>query len=200
MRPRSTNQLWRTEERNFRAAERAFIFIDGFNVELATALDSEPSGRDLTWLPPFYQQEPGLWISRFAAQPRWKNGGNTPTNQLTIQTDWRLFSEGIPVEFDFPYRSGPTASFLAPRAIEPTPYLEILPAQTIIAWEQNPATVEPIILIWGRADYLDVFDARHSIEWCYKLRFSRPRRNERMAAQFIQWGPYNRTDSAQNES
>ena len=51
-------------EKAFATAERAFVFIDGFNDELATAVDSNPPGRDFTWLPAFYQQEPGLWISR----------------------------------------------------------------------------------------------------------------------------------------
>lgn len=181
-------------EKALATAERAFVFIDGFNVELSTAADTNAPNRDFTWLPQFYQQEPGLWISRFAAQPRWKNGGNTPTAQLTIQTDWRMFHDGFPPNFEFPYRNPPAAFFLAPRAIEPSPYLEMPPVQALIEWANTLVGVQPMILIWGRADYRDIFDTQHFVEWCYSLQFSRPIRSQRMAANFIQWGNYNRTD------
>jgi hypothetical protein len=172
--------------------ERAFVFIDGFNVELTTALDSDIPNYE--WIPSRYRKDPGLYITRFAAQPRWKNGGNTPTDRLAIQIDWRMFSDGIPPDFEFPYRDGPGPLFLAPQAVEPTSYLVIPPAQALVDWGNNPAGVEPAILIWGRADYRDVFDKAHFVEWCYWLRFSRPRRGDRMTASFIQWGQYNRTD------
>jgi hypothetical protein len=189
----------KTAEKALAIVERAFVFIDGFNTELATPLDGDLS-RGLYWLTPFYQQEPGLWITRFAAQPRWKNSGSTPTNQLMIKTDWRTFDTDVPADFDFPYRDPAVVFFLAPQAIEPSPYLEISTAQQIVAWENNRTGVEPVILIWGRADYRDVFDAPHFIEWCYKLRLSRPIRSERMTAQFIQWGPYNRSDNPEKDS
>lgn len=173
-------------------AERAFVFIDGFNFELSTAADDET--RDFSHLRPFYQRNPGIWITRFAAQPKWRNGGNTPTTRLTVQCDWRLFREGIPPDFDYPYREQPAAFLLPPRAMEISPILIIPPAMALVEWENNPVGIQPIILIWGRADYRDVFDKSHFIQWCYWLRFSRPIPAERMGAQFIQWGPYNRTD------
>jgi hypothetical protein len=178
-------------ERALATAERAFVFIDGFNVELTTAQDSELAG-DYSALPPRYQRDPGLYITRFAAQPRWKNGGNTPTRQLTIQADWGMSRDGIPPR-EYTYRNQPAPFFLGPHAVESSPFFDIPSAPVLVDWANNPAGIEPIILIWGRADYRDVFDATHFVEWCYWLRFSRPRRDERMSAQFIQWGPHNHT-------
>jgi hypothetical protein len=183
-------------EKALATGERAFVFIDGFNVEMTTAVDSNRPGHDFTWLPERYQQDPSLWIARFAAQPRWKNGGNTPTNQLTVQANWGMFREGIPPNIEYTYRDQPAPFFLGPRAVEPSPAIEIPPVQALINWANNPAGIEPIILIWGRADYRDVFDAPHFVEWCYWLRLLRPIPQERMAAQFIQWGQYNRTDQS----
>jgi hypothetical protein len=66
--------------------------------------------------------------------------------------------------------------------------------QALIAWAGNPIAVAPMMFVWGRADYQDVFGGTHFVEWCYQVRFSRPIRSERLRADFIQWGEYNRTD------
>lgn len=50
-----------------------------------------------------------------------------------------------------------------------------------------------MILIWGRADYEDVFDKPHFVEWCYELRFDMYD-GKRLSATFIQIGNHNRTD------
>ncbi len=57
----------------------------------------------------------------------------------------------------------------------------------------EPIGVEPLIFIWGRADYEDIFKRKHFAEWCRRLRFDR-HDGKTLHASFIQWGEYNRTD------
>jgi hypothetical protein len=66
-------------------------------------------------------------------------------------------------------------------------------AQAIINASWKPAEEPPQILIWGRADYEDIFGQKHFVEWCHELRFSRTG-GERMRPSTIQFGKYNRTD------
>ncbi len=172
--------------------ERAFVYIDGFNVELTTAMDSD-TAVDIERLPEYYRTDPGIYITRFAAQPRWKNGGNTPTNQMTVQVNWR--GPPGPIPPDYIYRDAPQPFFLAPKATEPTGFIEMPSAQALVNWAMRPIGDSPLIFVWGRADYRDVFNQPHFIEWCYQLRLSRPVRNERIRANFIQWGEYNRSDT-----
>lgn len=186
----ATYLLYRAGERALETTERAFVFIDGFNIELTTAVDSDQVGYEL--LPERYRSDPGIYVTRFAAQPRWKNGGNTPTKEMTIQVAWRGPLGPIPP--DYVYRASPEPFFLAPRATEPSSYIEMPGAQALVNWANNPVGEPPMMWIWGRADYRDVFGKPHFIEWCYQLRLSRPIRKERMTAAFIQWGEYNRSD------
>jgi hypothetical protein len=186
----STRRLWEASKEALQVTERAFVFLDGFNVELTTALDGDEV--DYESLPERYRSDPGIFITRFAAQPRWKNGGNTPTKQLTIQVDWRGPTGPIPPEYV--YREQPNVFFLAPKAVEPSAYIEMPGAQALINWANNPIGDSPMMWIWGRADYRDIFEKPHFVEWCYQLRLSRPVHNERLSAAFIQWGDYNRSD------
>jgi hypothetical protein len=192
-----TYTLWRatTEQAHLtrealETTERAFVFLDGFNVELTTAADSKVV--ELEYLPERYRSDPDLYITRFAVQPRWKNGGNTPTKRMTIQINWR--GPPLPLPPDYEYRDGKQPFFLAPRAIEPSDVIEIPSAMSLVDNEMHPVrAVAPIILIWGRADYEDVFGKTHFVQWCHRLRFER-HDGEKMRAGFIQWGDYNRTD------
>jgi hypothetical protein len=108
--------------------------------------------------------------------------------------DWR--APGSPLPVDFSYREKPTAFFLGPGAVEPSDVIEMTGAMALVNWQWNPVLPSPLMLIWGRADYRDVFGQPHFTEWCYQLRLSRPIRTERMRAEFIQWGEYNRTDQS----
>jgi hypothetical protein len=113
---------------------------------------------------------------------------------MRIQVDWRgPGGKGVPPA-EYEYRSHAQPFFLGPMAVEPSEVVDIPTAAAIINWSMRPLGVEPFILIWGRADYEDIFDGKHFVEWCYRLRFSRPIHKERMTAQFIQWGDYNRSD------
>jgi hypothetical protein len=110
---------------------------------------------------------------------------------MTIQVDWRGPDGAPPAEYS--YRSGPKPFFLAPKAIEPSDVIDIPTATALVNWSMNPITPEPVILIWGRADYEDIFERKHFVEWCHRLRLSRSG-GERMRAGPIQWGEHNRSD------
>jgi hypothetical protein len=77
--------------------------------------------------------------------------------------------------------------------VEHSAVIEMPPAGAIVDWSWSSRGDEPLILIWGRADYDDVFGKHHFVEWCYRLRFER-HKGERMSAGFIQWGEHNRSD------
>jgi len=49
----------------------------------------------------------------------------------------------------------------------------------------------PLLLIWGRADYWDVFGQGHSTEWCYQIGFTLTKTKE-LIATFTQYGEHNR--------
>ena len=101
-----------------------------------------------------------------------------------------------PAVSDFTYKDDPVPFFLGPQAIEASDVIEMTGAMALVNWQWNPVPRCPMMFIWGRADYRDVFGQSHFTEWCYQLRLSRPIRSERMRAQFIQWGDYNRTDQS----
>jgi hypothetical protein len=81
-------------------------------------------------------------------------------------------------------------------SIQPSAVLEITGINTLI--EDGRSIQEPpIMLIWGRADYEDVFGHPHFIEWCYRIWPSRISDRERLSISFIQWPDYNRSDETQ---
>ena len=179
-------------ERALLKTERAFVYIEGFDFEISTRADGKQPLEFFEGEPEWHRTHPELAITRFAIQPRWKNGGTTPTRNMTLQVDWRGPSEVPPPEYG--YRSTPEPFFLAPMAIEPSEIIEIPTAAAIVNWSMKPIGDPPLILIWGRADYEDVFGVKHFVEWCYRLRLSRPVQGERMQASTIQWGNYNHSD------
>jgi hypothetical protein len=189
----ATDKLWRSGQATFEASQRAFVFIDGFNFELTTRADVK-GALDASYEaePQWHQHHPELVITRFAIQPRWKNGGNTPTSNMTIQVDWRGPPGPVP-PVEYTYRNSPQAFFLPPKAVEVGAVVEIPSAAAVVNWAMSPMGAEPFILIWGRADYEDVFCRKHFVEWCYRLRLSRTG-GKKMSAECIQWGDYNRSD------
>jgi hypothetical protein len=190
----STDKLWDAGKDALETTERAFVFIDGFNIELTTSADDNRPDA-IEHLPQTYRNDPGLFITRFAAQPRWKNSGTTPVQDLKIRVNWRG-PEG-PIHPDvsaFTYSGDQMPFFLGPQAVEASDVIEMTGTMALVNWQWNPVSPSPRMFIWGRADYRDVFGQPHFTEWCYQLRLSRPVRSERIRAQFIQWGEYNRTD------
>jgi hypothetical protein len=115
---------------------------------------------------------------------------------MTIQVNWSG-PEGSPTEFS--YKWGPESFFIAPNAIEPSGVIEIPPAQSLVDHHAFGGTgPEPRILIWGRADYEDIFGKPHFVEWCRQLRFERHKQKTELRASFIQWGEHNRTDESED--
>ena len=169
--------------------ERAFVCLDKFEVECATGADVKIF--EITNLPERYKNDLDLYITRFAILPRWKNNGNTPTKKLTVNIDWQGPKGDIPPEYEFRKRA--VNFFIAPNSVELGEAIEIPTARAIVDYGVAPMGDEPMIFIWGRADYLDIFDKPHFIEWCYRLRFDR-HDGKRLRATFIQWGEHNRTD------
>lgn len=180
------------QAKEIRQIERAFVHLDGFNVELATADSNKYMNTES--IPEPYKDDPELFIGRLAVQPRWKNGGNTPTRNMRIQVAWRLIEEGD--EVDYTYDSDPSNLFISGKGIEASDYLEIPSAQVIIdsAVTGKAEYNKPKIIIWGKADYIDIFEYNHFIKWCYKMRLERHKSGRHLSASFIQWGEYNQSD------
>jgi hypothetical protein len=190
-----TGRLAREGNRQHAASNRAFVFIDGFTPELTTAAEIDPSGHQ--YVPDLYKKDLGLYLTRLALLPRWKNSGNTHTRNMKIQVASKLFYDPsnpdlIP-EPDYEYNTLAAPFFLAPGATELSDAIEMTGAGVLIDWSFNPVGKGPIFLIWGRAEYEDVFGDNHFIEWCYKLRLERHDRRQ-LRAGVIQWGDHNRSD------
>jgi hypothetical protein len=191
---RSTDRLWKAGKEALEVTERAFVYLDGFNYELTTALDSKIEPEKL---PERYRATPELYITRFAVQPRWRNGGNTPVENMTIRVDWRGPPAHIPP--DYVYKDQPEPFFLAPKAVEPSTFIEIPEVQVLVDYGMVPVVWEnylvgdPWVFIWGRADYNDIFKRPHFVEWSYQVRFDR-HDGKNLRVSFIQTGGHNRTD------
>ena len=204
-----TYKLWKdASETNKRQAretkqtERAFVFIDGFNFELTTLADTK--NYSIETLPANYREWPHLWITRFCVQPRWRNSGNTPTRKMMINVAFGYNalidkSESInPIQYV--YTASAKNIFLSPQAVTESEFVYIQGIQEIINYVVSKNTIgnlEPIFLIWGRADYEDIFGKAHFIEWCYRIRLD-DHKGKGLRATFTQWGEYNRSDEDQS--
>jgi hypothetical protein len=105
--------------------------------------------------------------------PCWVNMGDTPTKNLSISINWKVFDYEIPKAFDFPYDNKSNATTNIPMAIGPKcevicgafalHYLRILDP---IMGLQNSN-----LYIWGEAIYDDIFDNPHCTRFCVKMIF-----------------------------
>lgn len=186
---KSTDELVSSSNEGREATSRAFVFLDGFNVELTRASDA--SWIDVNDLPKEYQKHPDIYITRFAVQPRWKNSGTTPTKKMSIRVNWQGPAGRNVKQYD--YKASASDFFVAPNAVEPSEIIEMPGARALIDYPLRPDGGEPFIFIWGRADYEDVFGKPHFTEWCYRVRFEQ-HDGKNLRAGFIQWGEHNRTD------
>jgi hypothetical protein len=170
----------------FKVTERALVFLDGFDYELTTLLDiphiPTPNGVN--------EKDRGLFVSRFAILPKWRNNGNTPTKQMQIQIDWMHFPDYPGPGFTFAYRKPAIPLFVAPKSVECGDVIEIGAANALI---NTGIGSSGQILIWGKARYVDVFDTPHFSDWCYRVRFE-SHAGGPLRAHFHQWGTYNETD------
>ncbi|MGO9006429.1 MAG: hypothetical protein ACLQIQ_17315 [Beijerinckiaceae bacterium] len=184
---RSTKDLWKAGKEALETTERAYVFIGGFDTELSTAEDLNIPHEEL---PNWYKGKRELCICRFAVQPKWRNGGNTATPKIIARVHWGPADS----KFLYKYPNPPQSLFIAPKSVETTEFIDMSASPRILVeFGFNPVGSEPLLLIWGRADYEDIFGHAHFIEWCYRLRMDR-HDGKKLRAQFIQWGEHNRSD------
>jgi hypothetical protein len=169
---------------------RAYVYLEGFKYEL-TLIDDSESGRN-TELQGHLDR--GLFTTRFAAQPIWKNSGATPTINLRIKIWSRIPGVFNRQVGEYEKADSGTPFFLGPQAVAGSGFIEFGGALNGAIQNGMPLQEPPPFLIWGRADYEDVFGGAHFTEWCYRVRPSRPTRDERLSVGFVQWAEYNQTD------
>lgn len=177
-----------------RSQARAFVSLETIDTEITTAADV----RDQSMPPLPLGTDKGLYVAYLAIQPKWKNSGTTATRNMEVQINLRGLTGPLSPDFGYPYDHPMHTKqplFLGPKSAEPSEAIQINPnfARQIINNGDPHSAEPPMMFIWGRADYADVFGENHFIEWCYRVRFER-HVGERVRAYFIQWGEYNRTD------
>jgi hypothetical protein len=90
-----TTDKLRTQTRDaIEATERPFVVIDGFNVELTTLADAP----DVRVPDALAGKDKGLYVTRFAVQPRWKNGGWEVSHYLELFAVLRQSGERIVID------------------------------------------------------------------------------------------------------
>lgn len=96
------------------------------------------------------------------------NGGNTPTKNLLVHTNWDSFPEKpMPDDFSFPDRAygNPAPGLIGPGATLHTPHIDIPTALIDFV-----ARKFQHVYIWGWADYdVVVGGGRHRTEFCFEI-------------------------------
>ena len=122
--------------------QRAFIFLADFDVEWAR--------------------------TTVIVKPQWANSGRSPPRDMIVKVDWRWvhFEAELAADFDYPYSRPAMKMLVGPETTEWSAPVEI---PRNLANEAANGT--RTIYIWGRVDYLDIFDAAkpHFTEWCYRI-------------------------------
>lgn len=197
----STMFLWCAVTRRRKSASRGCVYLDGFDHLLVTLRDYRKVHYDASKVMPIhrlYQQYPQLCVLSFAVIPRWKNAGRTPTKNMTIQVDWApVVDDAEPTTTwgssrpKFTYHLPPQPFFVPAGAVENSESVDIPLAQQIVTDRliKLPSMPDLQIVIWGRADYQDVFNKHHFIEWCYQIQFSADSLNA-LRVNFIRWHEY----------
>ena len=150
-------------------AERAFVFVIDF--------DSTPvwSGAGI--------------VIHLRVKPIWRNSGSTPTRNMYVRVQWTHHAVAEPApnigNFDGVY---PTKMFLAPQAQEWTQAITI--PRDILERVQD---MEENVVIWGRADYDDIFDgtAHRFTQWCSQLVIEN---DGHPTVEFVPYGDFNGSD------
>lgn len=176
-------------EKSLQTTARAFVYIDGFMNQITLLSDSNFSGegQTRTGLPP------ELVITRFAVFPIWRNSGTSPTVNMTIKVGWCGPGTQIKIgDFD---DDAERPLFIGPQSTTMSDPVIMTGITAIIEHSMNPIGPAPQLLIWGRADYKDVFGKAHWSQWCFRAIPSRPVSSQRLEVHFIQANEYNQTDN-----
>ncbi len=174
---RVTKRQYRLTKENFVSSQRAFVFLKDFH----TAKVRDPINKQVRY---------------WKLTPVWGNSGYTPTNNLVICINYKVFEafeKEIPEGFAYPYES----SSEAPMVIGPKSEVCSKP---FIVWGAEIFSVMQDtghLYIWGYAEYHDIFKGspkRHT-RFCFKL-FIDNTLGEPMVenASFFQYGKYNYAD------
>ncbi|HTC44353.1 MAG TPA: hypothetical protein VK696_04820 [Steroidobacteraceae bacterium] len=178
----------------FTTTSRAFVFIDDFNTILHPRETAEGPGQ--------YDFENGqkldnsLFPGYFSMQPRWKNSGTTETKDMKISVDYGFF-DGDPEPDFIGYKEPPKQLFVGGNAVQLSKSIEVGlgPALQVIMFVNGTPLKggfsRPLLLVWGRADYWDIFGKGHSTEWCYRVGFATSP-EKKLIATFTQYGDHNR--------
>lgn len=192
----STSSLVSRTEEIARRQERAFVHIDSIVFEIVTVDENSAFSRER--IPEIYRDNHHLYMTRFAVRPIWRNSGKSPTRNMTVWVRHGKSARHIPHD----YANGPTVEgrmFIAPQAAESSDVVAMLEARSLIDWTfEERDGAPPLVLIWGRADYEDVFGEKHFVEWCYRVRLLAPDK-KMLRAEFIQYGDFNRTDEDRDQ-
>ncbi len=115
-------------------------------------------------------------IQNCTVQPVWENGGTTPTRNGTSHVSWKYFAGSIPADLDFAdydeagnrvvVQDDYQPLVIGPRGLAQSPVI-VIEGPTV----RNVREGQGRILIWGWAEYDDVFDGspRHRTEFCYQM-------------------------------
>jgi hypothetical protein len=137
--------------------------------------------------------DPTLFVTRFAVQPSWKNSGSTPTREMQIRVDFGIGLDGG-LDHWGRYRFDEERFFIGPHSVAGSNFVEIQGLNELI--QNGQAGIvgldPPLMLIWGRARYEDVFGGWHWVRWCYRVRPDR-HTGELLRVSFIQWTTYNQS-------
>jgi hypothetical protein len=116
---------------------------------------------------------------------------------MRINISFRGPDGSLPPDFPYKYGGDSQPFFLAPKASAFSEPLQI-PAghvNAIIANVNAGFGGVPKMFIWGRADYFDVFDKPHFVEWCFRIRFDR-HDGKNLMVRFLHYGEHNRSDES----
>jgi len=169
------------QAKELRKIERAFVYLEGFDQEMAG------TGED----------------TRLTLRPLWRNSGNTPTLDMHVWVNWCLNKGMLSIGFPYDFKSSyGQRFFLAPKAIEGSEFIEI-PAndvdEAIQASSEGGEGTKKQIYIWGMVTYYDIFGQKqHFTKFCYRVDFGAAE-GKHIRARFVQWGSNNRTDNTPDE-
>lgn len=131
---------------------------------------------------------------KWLLSPCWENSGDTPTKNLTISINSKVFNSEIPDDWGFPYSKikdipmviGPKAEIVV--GAFPVPYINII--------EPLQGSQITNLYIWGEAKYNDIFSKNiHHTRFCIKMLFLKQQIvGEYDTPTFIYYDRYNYAD------